>query len=92
MALTADDYSVQPMDQDRWMAVEPPTEASTALAAYESLRAMNLALFRRLTPEQRATPLNHPERGRIDVWEVAASLAGHELHHLAQIEAVAAQR
>ncbi len=36
--------------------------------------------------------MTHPERGRIDVWEIAASLAGHELHHLGQIEAVAEQR
>lgn len=91
MALTTDDYVLQPFDQDRWMEVEPPTDAATALAAYESLRTMNLALFRNLTPQQRATTLKHPERGRIDVWEIAATLAGHELHHLAQIEAVAAQ-
>ena len=81
--------SIQPFDQDRWMAVESPVDAATALAAYEALRAMNLAFFRRLTPEQRATAMTHPERGRIDVWEIAASLAGHELHHLGQIEAVA---
>ena len=92
MALTADDYVIQPFDQDRWMAVEPPTDAAAALAAYEALRAMNLAFFRRLTPEQRATTMTHPERGRIDVWEIAASLAGHELHHLSQIETVAEQR
>jgi uncharacterized damage-inducible protein DinB len=53
---------------------------------------MNLALFRGLTPAQRATTLTHPERGQMDVWEIAASLAGHELHHLGQIEAVAATR
>jgi uncharacterized damage-inducible protein DinB len=90
MALTTDDYVVQPFDQDRWMAAEP-LDAAAALAAYEGFRAMNLALFRSLTPAQRATTLTHPERGQMDVWEIAASLAGHELHHLAQIETVAAR-
>jgi uncharacterized damage-inducible protein DinB len=92
MALTTDDYVVQPMDQERWMDVEPPIDAGSALAAYEALRAMNLSLFRSLSPAQRAITLMHPERGQIDVWEIVASLAGHELHHLAQIEAVAAQQ
>jgi uncharacterized damage-inducible protein DinB len=91
MALSTEGYVIQPFDQDRWMAIEPPVDAATALAAYEALRAMNLALFRRLTPEQRATAMTHPERGRIDVWEIAASLAGHELHHLSQIEEAARQ-
>jgi uncharacterized damage-inducible protein DinB len=90
MALTTADYVVQPFDQDRWMEVEPPADAAAALAAYEGLRALNLALFSSLSPAQRATTLTHPERGRMDVWEIAASLAGHELHHLGQIEVVAA--
>jgi len=88
MALTTPGYVVQPMDQDRWMAVEPPLDPAGALAAYEAVRAMNLALFRRMTPEQRTTSLTHPERGAMHVWEIAASLAGHELHHLAQLEMV----
>jgi uncharacterized damage-inducible protein DinB len=91
MAVTTDGYVVQPMDQDRWMEVEPPVDAAAALSAYEGLRAMNLAFFRSLTPEQRAASFAHPERGRMEVWEIAASMAGHDLHHLAQIEAVAAQ-
>jgi|WetSurMetagenome_2_1015567.scaffolds.fasta_scaffold94045_2 uncharacterized damage-inducible protein DinB len=90
MAVTADDYVVQPMDQDRWMAAEPPTDATTALAAYEALRAMNLAFFRALTPEQRSRAFVHPERGAMQVWDIAAAMAGHELHHLGQIESVAA--
>ena len=91
MGLTVDDYVIQPFDQDRWMAVEPPAGPGTALAAYEALRAMNLEFFRNLTPGQRSTTMTHPERGRIDVWEIAASLAGHELHHLSQIEEAARQ-
>jgi len=92
MALTAEGYVIQPFDQDRWMDIEPSIDAATALAAYEGVRAMNLAYFRSLSPEQRATRVTHPERGEIDVWEIAATLAGHELHHLGQIEAVAARK
>ncbi len=91
MAVTAPDYTIQPFDQDLWMNVEPPTDPATALAAYEALRAMNLAFFRSLSPDQRSKVVMHPERGPLGVWEIASSLAGHELHHMAQIEAVAEQ-
>jgi uncharacterized damage-inducible protein DinB len=90
MAVTTEHYVVQPMDQDRWMAVEPPLDAAAALDAYASLRVMNLAFFRNLSAAQRETVFLHPERGQMTVWEIAESIAGHELHHLAQIELAAA--
>jgi uncharacterized damage-inducible protein DinB len=91
MALTSDDYVVQPFDQDRWMALEGQVAASEALGVYETLRALNLALFRALSAEDRARTFQHPERGRMRVDEIPALLAGHELHHLAQLEAIAGQ-
>jgi uncharacterized damage-inducible protein DinB len=91
MALTTDNYLVQPFEQDAWMEDEARLlEADVALAAYEGMRAMNLALFRSLTPEQRRRPLTHPERGPMQVEDIFTTLAGHELHHLAQIASVAA--
>lgn len=90
MALTTSEYVVQPFDQDQWMAREPVVEAGAALAAYESLRVMNLALFRSLSPEERQRTFMHPERGQLEIQEIPALLAGHELHHLPQFEAIAA--
>ena len=90
MALTTSEYVVQPFDQDQWMAREPVVEAGVALAAYESLRVMNLALFRSLSPEERQRTFMHPERGQLEIQEIPALLAGHELHHLPQLEAIAA--
>lgn len=92
MALTTDAYVVQPFDQDRWMAREPAAEPAAALSAYQSARAMNLALFRSLTAEERKRTFMHPERGVLEVWEIAAMLAGHELHHLGHFEAIAGRR
>lgn len=92
MAVTVADYVIQPFEQDHWVQVEPRTDAATALAAYEAVRAMTLEFFRSLAPEQRHKVITHPERGRMETWDIAATLAGHELHHLAQIEAVVAQR
>lgn len=91
MALTTDAYVVQPFDQDRWLATDATATADMALAAYEGMRALNLALFRGLSPEQRRRAFTHPERGRQSVQDIAVMLAGHELHHLPHFEAIAAQ-
>ncbi|HEY3380793.1 MAG TPA: DinB family protein [Vicinamibacterales bacterium] len=89
MALTTDHYVIQPFEQDAWMAREPMIDARAALAAYEGLRAMNLALFRSLTPEERARPVTHPERGTITPADIFAVMAGHELHHVPHFELIA---
>ena len=89
MALTSDDYVVQPFDQDRWLAREPVVEPATALAAYEGMRALNLAFFRSLSAADLGRTFQHPERGRLDVRDVVEMLAGHELHHLQQFEVIA---
>ncbi len=90
MALTTDDYVVQPFDQDRWLAGESTVEAAVAMAAYEGMRALNLALFRNLSAADLTRTFRHPERGLLDVRDVTVMLAGHELHHLKHFEAIAA--
>jgi hypothetical protein len=92
MALTTEDYVVQPFDQDRWLAGERDADADVALAAYEGMRALNLALFRGLSPTDLARTFRHPERGPLEVRDVAVMLAGHELHHLRHFEAIAAAK
>ena len=49
---------------------------------------MNLALCRSLTPEQRARTFTHPEHGPVTVEWVMTFFAGHERHHLPQLEAI----
>jgi uncharacterized damage-inducible protein DinB len=87
-ALAQDDYVVQPFDQDPWMTAEEAGDGASALAAYLALRKMNLDLCRRLTPLQRLRTFRHPERGEIDVNWVMTMFAGHERHHLPQLEAI----
>ena len=92
MALTEANYVVQPFEQDAWMAREPQLDLDSAIAAYLGLRKMNLALAESLTPEERRKRFTHPERGTLDVDWLLVMLAGHERHHLAQFEAIAAAR
>lgn len=86
MALTAPGYVVQPFDQDRMMAREIRHTGGEAFDAYYALRRWNLVLYRSLSPEERERRFTHPERGELKVEDLLAMLAGHELHHLAQLE------
>jgi uncharacterized damage-inducible protein DinB len=88
-AVAADDYIIQPFDQDRWMEAEAPVSALDALDAYVAVRRMNLALCRSLDAARLARPVRHPEVGEITVEWIVAFFAGHERNHLPQIETIA---
>jgi hypothetical protein len=87
-ALTSDGYVVQPFEQDDWMRIAPPMPALTALDAYLGMRRLNLQICRALTADQRKRTLSHPEFGTIDVEWLLGWCAGHERHHLPQLEAI----
>ena len=87
-AATADGYTAQAFSQDDWMPLDSDAPARVALDAYLALRQMNVAMFRRLTPQQRAREFAHPEYGTLSVWWIAAQMAGHDIHHLKQISAI----
>jgi uncharacterized damage-inducible protein DinB len=89
LALTTDHYVVQPFDQDSWLEREPLVDAPAALAAYYAMRRWNLPFFRGLSAEDRARTFLHPERGQMTVNSLLEILAGHELHHAAQLEQIA---
>jgi hypothetical protein len=88
-AATQADYTAQPFSQDDWVPLDAGTSARVALDAFLALRQMNLGMWRGLTPEQRARTFRHPEYGTLTVWWIAAQLAGHDLHHLSQLERIA---
>jgi DinB family protein len=88
-ALAAERHVVQTFEQDDWMAIEPPVPTLDALDAYLAMRRMNLQLCRGLTAQQRLRQLTHPEFGPIDVQWLIGWCAGHERHHLPQIETIA---
>jgi uncharacterized damage-inducible protein DinB len=91
-ALAEPGYVLQPFDQDRWMAVEPLHSAMDALNGYLALRRLTLPIAQALTSEQRARKFVHPEKGDIDVEWVLRFFAGHERHHLPQLEAVGSKQ
>jgi hypothetical protein len=88
-ALTTPGYVVQPFDQDAWMTLDQKgLDGQAALALFSFARAFNLGLFKRLTKEQRAQTFTHPERGEQTIEDVLIMTAGHEVHHLAQLNQI----
>jgi hypothetical protein len=91
LALSVEGFVVQAYDGAEWVTRETPTDAETALAAYLALRRLNLILFRRIPADQLTRPFPHPELGEISIDWILQTLAGHDLHHLRHLQAIAAQ-
>jgi hypothetical protein len=89
LALALDDYVVQPYDGASWVALESPTPPQTALAAFVALRRLNVTLYKRLSSDQRGHRFGHPVVGEISIEWIIQRLAGHDLHHLHHLEAIA---
>ena len=88
-ALTTPNYAAQSFNQDQWMARESALDGRAALAAFLALAAMNNALFAGLSPADRETTLSHPEYGALSVDWIVHQMAGHQIHHLRQLEVIA---
>ena len=89
LALTVDGYVVQPYDGADWVALEIPTDPEAALDAYLALRRLNLILYRRIPADRRARPFPHQEFGELSIDWIFQTLAGHDLHHLGHLQAIA---
>ena len=86
-----DDHRIQPFDQDLWARWYGAADADLAIASQAALRAWNLNLFRSIGPNELARVTHHPERGDESVDRIIRMLAGHDLNHLGQLEAVASE-
>jgi uncharacterized damage-inducible protein DinB len=85
-ALSQTSYTAQAFSQDDWMPLDEGADALTALDAYTTLRRLNLAMWRKLTPAQRDRRFTHPEYGELTVGWIMAQMAGHDIHHFKQLQ------
>ncbi|MGH9728095.1 MAG: DinB family protein [Candidatus Acidiferrales bacterium] len=90
-ALAEDHHVIQPFDQDKWAKAYSAYDAPSALAVFSSLRRWNVAFIGALKPEALTKILTHPERGEMPFKELVETMAGHDINHLRQIEAIAAR-
>jgi len=88
LALTTPGYVAQSFDQDRWMARESRLDGREALAALVGAGTMNAAFFASLSTADRQTTFTHPEYGAISIDWLIHQTAGHQIHHLRQLESI----
>ena len=81
---------IQPFDQDRWATQYAHLDGLQAAQTFQALRAWNLSLFRLLSKDDLNKTSTHPERGPETAETVIRIMAGHTLHHLAQLESMLA--
>jgi hypothetical protein len=88
MFLAMDDMKLLPIDTDR-VAVDRQylrCDAGESIEAFRRWRAQNLALFRKLTPEQWKRGGIHPARGKLTFDDFSALMAWHDDNHLDQLK------
>jgi hypothetical protein len=91
-ALAEPNHVIQPFDQDAWACPysSPGLSAAAAIDAFSALRHWNLALLRNVPQATFSKPLTHPERGSMTFKVLLETMAGHDLNHLRQLDAIAA--
>jgi uncharacterized damage-inducible protein DinB len=82
-------HVIQPFDQELW-AKNWAYDTASALEVFRAVRNSNIALIRAAIPEALSKPVTHPERGAMTFQTLIETMAGHDVNHLRQIEAVAA--
>jgi hypothetical protein len=87
--LAQDEPDLVGYDQDLWTSAlrHRDGDAERLLVLFEALRAANLELWKRSTPDERARVGIHRERGRESFDLLFRLLAGHDRVHLAQARA-----
>ena len=89
MALSTSPYAAQAFNQDQWMTRDSALSGREALDAFVVIGGMNRALFQSLSDGDRATPFTHPEYGDLTIDWLMHQMAGHQIHHLTQLEVIA---
>jgi hypothetical protein len=92
--LGAPGTSIQAFDQESWVVSGhyDKRSVSGSIAQFAAVRAANLALYHSLSPEQWKHFGIHSERGQESVEHIVRMMAGHDINHLKQIEAMVAQK
>jgi len=85
---------IQAFDQDAWAAAGNYAARDTkkSLALFRAVREANLEWLRRLRPEQWEHYGMHAERGQESIEMAVNMIAGHDLNHLRQVEALLAAK
>ncbi|RZU41062.1 DinB family protein [Edaphobacter modestus] len=82
-------HIIQPFDQSIWAKRYASYDLKSAFDLFAAARNWNLKFLTTVTEDDRHHPTTHPERGTMILWTIVETIAGHDLHHLQQIEHLA---
>jgi len=87
LALTEDEPTIKPYDQERWAVLEDARTAplELSLSLLESLHQRWVILLRSLPAQDFARTFRHPEMGVVSLDKYLALVAWHGRHHIAHI-------
>ncbi len=91
-ALAEDHHVIQPFNQSEWARNYAAYDTSAALDVFTAVRNWNVRFIRSVPAEAHSKPVTHPERGALTFKVLVESIAGHDVNHLKQIEAIAARQ
>jgi hypothetical protein len=86
--------AIPAFDQNRWAEAEdyPKRDAKMSLRLFRTLREANLSMLKSLKPEQWKHFGIHSERGEESIERIAQMMAGHDINHFRQIEAILSRK
>ena len=88
-ALAEDHHVIQPFDQELFAQNYDGYDAQAAMMTFSCVRQWNLMLLRSVLA-WRAQQAHHASgTGEMNFAELIETIAGHDLNHLAQLEAIA---
>jgi uncharacterized damage-inducible protein DinB len=85
--------TVEAFDQDLWAKAlhYGAADSEKSVGRFHAMRVWNLDLLGSLTDEEWSRHGMHTERGRESVRDMTILLAGHDLNHTGQIQAILAE-
>ncbi|HWP71564.1 MAG TPA: DinB family protein [Gemmatimonadaceae bacterium] len=87
LILSEDEPAIIGTDQDRWVTAQRfnEREAAELVEMFRSLRELNLATWKNVTPGEMTRKGLHNQRGEESLAQMFRMLAGHDLAHIDQI-------
>jgi len=88
--LEREDPEIVGMDQEVWARVGryERRDPAASLALFAALRRAHVELLSALTPKELARRGTHSQFGKLTIARIARLLAGHDVNHARQIEAL----
>ena len=93
LALTEDNPTIKPYDQDAWVLLSDITEipVETSLMLFGAVQQRALSVLRNTSANDRARVFLHPENGPTRVDQMTALYAWHGDHHIAHVTGLRAR-